>query len=84
MRKARRPQVDGLTLVLVGTGPLIQANNMVQLAGFDGAPGNAPGPGNVLVLFEPKDPEPAHRYKMMILVEPAVGKNMNNILPFYG
>jgi len=58
-------------------------NNMVQLAGFDGATGSAPGPGNVLVLFEPKDPEPAHRYKMMILVEPAVGKNMNNILPFY-
>jgi len=58
-------------------------NNIVRLAPFGGGQGNAPGPGNVLVLHEPDDPVPSHRFKMMLLIEPRVGANLNSILPFY-
>jgi len=78
---------DGLTwtkpdLGLVGLNGN-KHNNIVQLMPYAGEKGPPPGPGNVLVLFEPHDPEPAQRYKMMLLVEPDLPKNINNILPFF-
>ena len=57
-------------------------NNIVRLAP------HPPGVGNVMVLYEPDDPIPAKRFKMMLLVwahadSGAPKPVINNILPFY-
>jgi len=52
-------------------------NNIVELAPWQ------PGSGNALLLYEPQDPNPDRRYKLMILVYADVAPVVQTIIPFF-